>query len=171
MFNACLTGIQGTISTLARRCAIRLLSALNTSLVSLRSRSVCLCLNLTRWWLADPESNAYDPLDGELSQKLDSRSYVSLSRDRSSTSTTDPKSEPQLDPDVNEEELSLFSIHMPGVLTLDQVKALDLDHWYLVVHGSFVHVNVRTSFLSLQDLQLLMTHELGPRRLGTNGHG
>ncbi|CAL5868202.1 uncharacterized protein PFLUO_LOCUS2426 [Penicillium psychrofluorescens] len=92
-------------------------------------------------YILDPETNTYDPLDGELSQKLDSRAYVSLSGDRSSISTTDSKSEAQLDPDVTEEDLSLFSIHMPGVLTLDEVKAIDLDHWYLVVHGSFVHMN------------------------------
>lgn len=79
---------------------------------------------------------------GELSQKLDERPYVSLSRDRSSATTEDSSSKPPLDPDVNEEESSLFDIHMPGVLTLDEVKALDLDHWYLLVHGTFVHMNV-----------------------------
>lgn len=88
----------------------------------------------------DPESNSWDPLDGELSQKLDQRPYVSLSRDRSSTTAEDSK----IDPDVNEEELSLFNIHMPGVLTLDEVKALDLDHWNLLYHGTFVHMIVRT---------------------------
>lgn len=49
---------------------------------------------------------------------------------------------PVLDPDVNEEELSLFDIHMPGVLTLEEVKALDLDSWLLLVHGTFVHMIV-----------------------------
>lgn len=88
----------------------------------------------------DPESNTWDPLDGELSQKLDQRPYVSLSRDRSSTATEDST----INPDVNEEEFSLFNIHMPGVLTLDEVKALDLDHWNLLVHGSFVHMIVRS---------------------------
>lgn len=87
----------------------------------------------------DPESNTWDPLDGELSQKLDERSYVSLSWDRSPIATEDPAVEPE----VNDEEQSLFDIHMPGVLTLDEVKALDLDHWNLLVHGSFVHMNVR----------------------------
>ena len=57
-------------------------------------------------------------------------------------SAEDSQSTPSLDPDVNEEELSLFDIHMPGILTLDEVKALDLDHWYLLFHGSFVHMIV-----------------------------
>lgn len=38
--------------------------------------------------------------------------------------------------------MSLFDIHMPGILTLEQVRALDLDHWLLLVHGSFVHMIV-----------------------------
>lgn len=79
---------------------------------------------------------------GELSEKLDKRPYVSLSRDRSSTDTADSTSKLQLGPDVNEEELSLFDIHMPGVLTLKEVEALDLDHWLLLFHGAFVHMIV-----------------------------
>lgn len=31
---------------------------------------------------------------------------------------------------------------MPGVLTVEEVEALDLDHWLLLVHGSFVHMIV-----------------------------
>lgn len=96
----------------------------------------------------DPETNGWDPLDGELSQKLDQRPYVSLSRDRSSTATE----EPTLDPDVNEEELSLFDIHMPGVLTLDEVKALDLDHWNLLFQGTFVNMIVRRGPVNLSRL-------------------
>lgn len=96
----------------------------------------------------DPETNGWDPLDGELSQKLDQRPYVSLSRDRSSTAPE----EPTLDPDVNEEELSLFDIHMPGVLTLDEVKALDLDHWNLLFEGTFVHMIVRLSSVNFPEL-------------------
>lgn len=79
---------------------------------------------------------------GELSEKLDKRPYVSLSRDRSSADTEGATSEHQLDPDVNEAELSLFDIHMPGALTLKEVEALDLDHWFLLYHGTFVHMIV-----------------------------
>lgn len=89
-------------------------------------------------WI-DPESFTWDPLAGELSEKLDTRPYVSLSRDRSPTAAEE---QVQLDPDVNEEELSLFDIHMPGVLTLREVEALDLDHWLLLYHGTFVHMIV-----------------------------
>lgn len=92
--------------------------------------------------LIDPESNTWDPLAGELSEKLDKRRYVSLSRDRSSAEEEDPAEKLKLDDDGNEEELSLFDIHMPGVLTLDDVKALDLDHWLLLYHGALVHMNV-----------------------------
>lgn len=89
-------------------------------------------------------------MDGELSEKLDKRSYVSLSKDR--TARPDTSRLVPLDPDVNEEDLSLFAIGMPGNLTLDQVKALDLDHWLLLVHGTFVEMNV--SYLgALSDLR------------------
>lgn len=101
--------------------------------------------------MIDPESYAWDPLDGELSQKLDTRPYVSLSRDRQATTTTAEKthSEPDTaDAEINDEDMSLFDLHMPGVLTLDEVKALDLDHWLLLVHGSFVHMIVRSPLLS-----------------------
>ncbi|QKX61520.1 uncharacterized protein TRUGW13939_08672 [Talaromyces rugulosus] len=88
----------------------------------------------------DPESKTWDPLDGELSQKLDKRKYVSLSHDRANPSSSEEEETvPEL---ANEEELSLFDIHMPGVLTADQVLSqLDLDHWLLLVHGSFVHMS------------------------------
>lgn len=85
----------------------------------------------------------WDPLDGELVHKLDKRKYVSLSCDRarqlSSSETNEAEEElPEL---VNEEALSLFSIGMPGVMTADEVlDQIDLDHWLLLVHGTFVHM-------------------------------
>ncbi|PYI35327.1 Arginyl-tRNA-protein transferase [Aspergillus indologenus CBS 114.80] len=95
-------------------------------------------------YILDPESYAWDPLDGELAQKLDTRPYVSLSRDRqaaTTTTTAEKISESDTaDAEINDEDMSLFDLHMPGVLTLDEVKALDLDHWLLLVHGSFVHM-------------------------------
>lgn len=101
---------------------------------------------------ADPESNGWDPLAGELTEKLNKRSYVSLSRDRS-TNAEDSNPSQSIDSDVNEEELSLFDLHMPGVLTMDEVKALDLDHWHLLYHGTFVNMIVRSpSHLSLSHL-------------------
>jgi arginine-tRNA-protein transferase len=89
----------------------------------------------------------WDPLDGELVGKLDKRKYVSLSRDRArqlSTSETVEKEgdkEDELPELVNEEALSLFSIGMPGVMTAEEVlNKIDLDHWLLLVHGTFVHM-------------------------------
>jgi len=102
----------------------------------------------------DPESYDWDPLDGELAKKLDTRPYVSLSRDRA---PQDAKPIPDISPDVDETELSLFDINMPGVLTLDEVKALDLDHWYLLYHGSFVQMDVSVILLSARTMFLFLT--------------
>lgn len=98
----------------------------------------------------DPESMTWDPLDGELTQKLDKRKYVSLSHDRALQSSSSSTSEipnnnnpdggelPEL---VDEESLSLFSIQMPGVMTADEVlKEIDLDHWLLLAYGTFIHM-------------------------------
>jgi arginine-tRNA-protein transferase len=62
-----------------------------------------------------------------------------MSRDRSSNPAPLP-SEKDTDPDA--EDVSLFDIGMPGVLTLEQVKELDLDHWLLFFNNDFVHMNV-----------------------------
>ncbi|KAJ5540971.1 hypothetical protein N7494_006047 [Penicillium frequentans] len=91
-------------------------------------------------YILDPESYTWDPLDGELTEKLDKRPYVSLSRDRSS-GTEDPTPTSSTDSKVNEEELSLFALNMPGVLTLEETKALKLENWYLLYHGSFVQMS------------------------------
>ncbi|KAJ9374814.1 hypothetical protein DTO282E5_369 [Paecilomyces variotii] len=102
-------------------------------------------------YILDPESYTWDPLDGELSKKLDERPYVSLSRDRklasqkesdkdeSATAAADQSSQGK-ESEENDEEMSLFDIHMPGVLTVEEVLALDLDHWLLLVHGSFLEM-------------------------------
>ncbi|KAF9883582.1 Arginyl-tRNA--protein transferase 1 [Aspergillus nanangensis] len=91
-------------------------------------------------YILDPESYTWDPLDGELSKKLDQRSYVSLSRDRRLASEGMSESTAEAKTEINDEEVSLFDVHMPGVMTLEEVKAVDLDHWLLLVHGSFVHM-------------------------------
>lgn len=57
---------------------------------------------------------------------------------------------------------------MPGVLTLKEVEALDLDHWLLLYHGTFVHMIVSSTFLV--DYTVFLTI-LGPRRMGKHGHG
>ncbi|KAJ5129396.1 uncharacterized protein N7515_005435 [Penicillium bovifimosum] len=96
--------------------------------------------NFRPQYILDPESGDWDPLDGELTEKLNSRSYVSMSRDRSSNPAPLP-SEKDTDTDLNAEDVSLFDIGMPGVLTLEQVKELDLDHWLLFFNNNFVHMN------------------------------
>lgn len=114
--------------------------------------------------ILDPESMTWDPLEGEFSEKLDKRPYVSLSRDRKllqSATAANPEpddtgavgtkgtkgTEEVADEEINDEEVSLFDIHMPGVMTAEEAHSqLDLDHWLLLIHGNFVNMNV--SFFS-----------------------
>lgn len=79
----------------------------------------------------------WDPLDGELTQKLDKQKYVSLSHDRAH-----PEEEKEEPPELTDEEsLSLFAIRMPGVLSAEDVLSqIDLDHWLLVAYGTFIHM-------------------------------
>ncbi|KAL2851943.1 arginine-tRNA-protein transferase [Aspergillus pseudoustus] len=101
-------------------------------------------------YILDPESPTWDPLDGELAVKLNDRPYVSLSRDRqvatdnsnetTKADTSTKTDEEPADAEINDEEVSLFTLHMPGVLTVDEVKRLDLGSWPLLVKGSFVHM-------------------------------
>lgn len=116
---------------------------------------------------ADPESYTWDPLDGELTEKLDKRPYVSLSRDRSS-GTENPTPTSSTDPEASEEELSLFALNMPGVLTLEETKALKLENWYLLYHGTFVQmsVSIRSIEAVLAPLPRRFLTSLGPCRLG-----
>lgn len=78
-----------------------------------------------------------------MTKKLDERRYVSLSRDRRlAAEGISETPEPAADAEVNDAEVSLFDLHMPGVLAVEEVVALDLDHWLLLVRGSFVHMIV-----------------------------
>ncbi|KAL4777447.1 arginine-tRNA-protein transferase [Aspergillus nidulans var. acristatus] len=102
--------------------------------------------NFRPQYILDPESYAWDPLDGELTTKLNTRPYVSLSRDRATTNSgteanAADDAEAEAEVEINDEEVSLFSLHMPGVLTVDEVKKLDLGSWPLLIHGSFVHMS------------------------------
>lgn len=38
--------------------------------------------------------------------------------------------------------MSLFDLHMPGALTVEQVEELDLDHWLLFFQKTFFSMNV-----------------------------
>lgn len=128
---------QVTISTRIRKCATRARSDLNISSVS-RHPYLPSYRRLTS---ADPESLDWNPLDGELSTKLNDRPYVSLSRDRTLAAQGISESGNVVDDNLNDEEVSLFDLHMPGVLTVEEVEAL-LDHWVLLVRGAFVHMAV-----------------------------
>ncbi|KAF3480523.1 arginine-tRNA-protein transferase [Arthroderma uncinatum] len=103
----------------------------------------------------DPESLAWGPLDGEYSPKLDKRRYVSLAHDRKVASSTAPdqpsdtvaistvkRDMPDKYADIpNEESMSLFDLHMPGVLTLEELRTqVDLDHWHLLIRGMLVEM-------------------------------
>jgi arginine-tRNA-protein transferase len=72
-----------------------------------------------------------------MTEKLNARPYVSLSRDRAGTAPFVPQTI-----SGSENEVSLFDIGMPGALTVPQVQALDLDHWLLFFRNNFVHMEV-----------------------------
>ncbi|OAX81516.1 hypothetical protein ACJ72_04141 [Emergomyces africanus] len=106
--------------------------------------------NFQPQYVLDPESFMWDPFD-DYKEKLDRRPYVSLSRDRALEATTQTGGEVQtqlsaqenrtsnVEPLADEEDMSLFDINMPGVLTLQQVEEqVDLDHWKLLAHGVLV---------------------------------
>ncbi|KAL1956939.1 hypothetical protein VTO42DRAFT_6686 [Malbranchea cinnamomea] len=98
--------------------------------------------NFRPQYLLDPESLTWDPLDDNLRAKLDKRRYVSLSRDRRlEAEGTDPNTVEDELFQPGEEEISLFDVHMPGVLTLEELRAqVDLDHWRMLVQGELVEL-------------------------------
>ncbi|KAL2001036.1 hypothetical protein VTN02DRAFT_2328 [Thermoascus thermophilus] len=94
-------------------------------------------------YILDPESMTWDPLDGELMKKLDERPYVSMSRERKKQELGDTgaaEQETAATSEMNDVEMSLFDIHMPGVMTLEEVAKLDLDHWLLLVQGTLIEM-------------------------------
>jgi len=50
---------------------------------------------------------------------------------------------------------------MPGVLTVEEIKKLDLGSWPLVVHGSFVHMAVSL-------IPILIIYNYRPVKLGVS---
>lgn len=78
-----------------------------------------------------------------MTEKLNTRPYVSLSSDRANTEPFIPP--PRVSPDA---DVSLFDVGMPGALTVAQVEALDLDHWLLFFRKNFVHMEVSFPFSS-----------------------
>jgi len=114
---------------------------------------------------ADPQSLTWDPFDEELRQKLDRRSYVSLSQDQALAAEASAKNSDETEalstavtaggarldkldkPDTevsDDTDISLFDVNMPGVLTRQELEEqVDLDHWLLVAHGVLVEMIVR----------------------------
>ncbi|KAJ5317080.1 hypothetical protein N7508_001588 [Penicillium antarcticum] len=120
--------------------------------------------NFRPQYILDPESNTWDPLDGELTEKLNSRSYVSMSRDRAGIPA------PAAEPFEDEEQMTLFDVHMPGVMTAPEVEAMDLGKWLLVVKQHYVHMedlvdwekSTITSPMSIKGMVAELAAALGP---------
>ena len=120
--------------------------------------------------IVDPESLAWNPLNKELSRKLDKNRYVCPSRETKMESENEnvleSESQPlnsskpehvtenatsedlQIDPDSDDEdeaevpEGSLFEYQVPGVLSKEEVSKLDLAHWKMMVRKHLVDLEV-----------------------------
>ncbi|KAJ5776163.1 uncharacterized protein N7511_001174 [Penicillium nucicola] len=120
--------------------------------------------NFRPQYILDPESKTWDPLDGELTEKLNSRSYVSMSRDRAGIPP------PAIEPLEDEEQMTLFDVHMPGVMTAPEVEAMNLGQWLLVVKQHYVHLedlvdwekSTITSPMSIKGMVAELAAALGP---------
>ncbi|QSS66179.1 arginine-tRNA-protein transferase [Histoplasma capsulatum] len=106
--------------------------------------------NFQPQYVLDPESFTWSPFDN-YKYELDRRPYMSLSHDSTLEATTkagggveahpsdEEKEASNVIPPIGEEDMSLFDVHMPGVLTLQQLEEqVDLDHWKLLAHGVLV---------------------------------
>jgi len=104
-------------------------------------------------YVLDPESYAWDPLDGEMRKRLDERKFVSLSLERSGTRSDKDASALMLAADqegkeafenedgddnapVPNPDLPIFARSMPGILTRTQLLTeVDLDRITIRVRG------------------------------------
>lgn len=108
--------------------------------------------------MLDPESYEWESLDEVFAPKLDKRRYVSPSRDREAASTSaDVPDVPDVYEDIPEEEsMSLFDLHMPGVLTVEELRSqVDLDHWHLLIRGMLVEMTVHLPLPLLLPVSIL----------------
>lgn len=109
----------------------------------------------------------------DFQKELDKRRYVSLSRDKK---WTEEELEKQEEPDrlglPDEEQMSLFDVRMPGVMTIEEVKSqIDLDHWGLLVEGTLVEMCV--SYLTSPQLMSVnqdIDENTGPGGVGEVGY-
>ena len=113
-------------------------------------------------YVLDPESLEWNPLDGDLRQLLDSKAYVSLSRERGSSgdeAVSDGESSEYrhkgMKPDslpfplpadaeaAVEHGTSLFELEIPGVLTVEEVvEKVDIDRISMELQGGLVQMEV-----------------------------
>jgi hypothetical protein len=119
-------------------------------------------------YVLDPETYDWNPLDGELRQLLDTKSYVSLSREvrrkeAQSTSTNKNVDKSEVAGTSEEDDLcdyllptaaeageavndgmSLFDLKVPGLMTVEEIdEQVSLDHIALKLRGA--PRNVETS--------------------------
>ncbi|EFE40693.1 hypothetical protein TRV_04587, partial [Trichophyton verrucosum HKI 0517] len=80
----------------------------------------------------NPETFEWHSLDEVFAPKLDKQRYFS----------TSGQQVPDVYEDIPDEDaMSLFDLHMPGVLTVQQLKStVDLDHWHLLIRGMLVEM-------------------------------
>jgi hypothetical protein len=118
-------------------------------------------------YLLDPETYEWNPLDGELRALLDTKSYVSLSRERKQKEDTgkigtvaegdsaygSPKEYPH--PTAAEAGkavqggMSLFELKVPGLMTVEEIEQqLDLDRLPFKIQGRIVEAQVGLSCFS-----------------------
>ena len=111
---------------------------------------------------ADPHTNTWDPLDADMLQHLSDRTWVSMSIERYLQT---PQFQQKLDvhpvtyktaleymnalndrdnSDARKDANTVFEAHMPGAMTVDEVREqIDLDHWRVQVGDQLVQMKVR----------------------------
>lgn len=133
-------------------------------------------------YILDPETYEWNPLDGEQQELLDKKPYVSMSRERrlkerSTNSEADSAddlaeyllpSAPEAGKAVEEEDMSLFDLKVPGLMTAEELEQGDfLDNINLKIKG--LPRNVKTQVCT--DTPKLWFHELTERRNSFLGMG
>lgn len=117
-------------------------------------------------YLLDLESMTWDPLDGELRQLLDRRKYISMSSERRAGHGFGNEGSPQAiesDEDIINlakpreateailEGLSLFDLHIPGVMTAEEVEEqINVGEVGIQVRGMQAKAKVSGSFRTSQ---------------------
>jgi arginine-tRNA-protein transferase len=121
-------------------------------------------------YVLDPETYEWNPLDGELRQLLDTKSYISFSRERrGKEGQIDPKtieegtSKSRTEPERADGDeyplptaaeggkavnngMSLFDLKVPGLMTVEEIEEeVELDHIALKLRGAARNVETSVS--------------------------